>query len=90
MFEEDYERLHEQIEKDLANFLNQLEAVQSMYSDYSKTNLYREKQIKSRETLESLLTLQFYTSKAIVEVYKTFNGAVEDIYSQLKRIANDF
>ena len=24
------------------------------------------------------------------ENFQTFNGAVEDIYSQLKRIANDF
>lgn len=86
MFEDDYAN---KAKKDTENFLKQLESTRLMYSDFSKTRLYQEKQMKSKETLESLFVLQFYTSKAIVEVYKTFNGCLEDLHSQLKRIAND-
>jgi hypothetical protein len=89
MFEEDYERQREQDERETENFLKQLESTRSMYSDFSKTRLYQEKQMLSKETLESLLALQYYTSKAIVKVYKTFSGCLEDLHDQLKRIAND-
>ncbi len=90
MFEEDYERQREQKEQETKNFLNQLESAKLMYSAFSKANPYnQDKQMISKETLESLLVLQHYTSKAIVEVYKTFTGTLEDLYSQLKRIAND-
>jgi hypothetical protein len=90
MFEEDYERQRQQSEQETQNFLKQLESTQLMYSDFLKTNLYQEKQMKSRETLECLLALQFYTSKAIVKVYKTFNSGLADLYDKLKRMTDDF
>ncbi len=89
MFEEDYERLRGQSEKDTENFLKQLEITREVYSDFSKARLCQEKQTVSKGTLESLLMLQFYTSKAIIEVCKTFNGCLVDLHSQLKQILND-